>query len=108
MFKRRIQHGIGTLLVILITCGLTISAFHSHHTLNWNHQPTEQADTDMTFSADASLCLVCGYLSKTDLSDSSPSEYTLFSTGEICQFDEIIPPFIPNVVQKGRSPPFKV
>jgi len=106
MSVHKLKHGIGWFLVIFITTGLTVSTFHSHHTMKWYQDRAESvADIGTVISGDASHCPICGYFFQRDMPSAPSSVVILTPSGVSILADEFDPTFVFEVVQKGRSPP---
>lgn len=106
MYKRRLKSCIGLFLMVFMTAGLAISTLHSHHKLEWHHHhPEDFADTGNCISPDTSACPICGYLFTTEVPTDNFSESVLLPTEQLSLKDELLPFFIFEVVNKGRSPP---
>lgn len=95
---------IGSIFVLLIGMSLTISTLHSHHHIQWDH-PEEFADTGHCITSDTTVCPVCGYLFKVDLTPPVSSQIPEFDPEVIAE------PVLPAVKNphlfhtRGRSPP---
>lgn len=95
---------IGSIFILLIGVSLTFSTLHSHHHIQWDH-PEEFADTGHCITSDTTVCPVCGYLFKIDLTRPALSQVPEFNTEVVAE------PVLPVVHNphlfhiRGRAPP---
>jgi hypothetical protein len=104
MFKRRLKVCIGSFLLVLMSMGLTISTFHSHHHFEWEH-PKEFADTGNCINKDTTLCPINGHILQTDLPATDYSGELFFNVDEVVTENDLIVSSYEININRGRSPP---
>jgi len=104
MKPRNILRNCCSLFLVLVSLSLTVSTLHSHNHIEWHH-PKKHVDTGHCLTIDDTVCPICAYLFKADLSPEITAENHLFNYQILDDRPEDLPVKLHHTYLKGRSPP---